>query len=220
MQCGYKTDVNTGNHRCVQAVSRPGGGSARTYARRVSNDPNAPAQPADPHAGPADPYAAPADLRGTRADPHRIQGAHLFNDTWRLMELEDRDPDEDAQMVHQAHASAWHWLQVAPPEGGPERAARGEWQCSRVYCLVGRGEPAIYHAQRVLDICTRHGIGDWDLGYAYEALARAHLVAGDVAATRQWLARAEAQLAEIADEEDRDHLRDDLATVRPPLPAE
>jgi hypothetical protein len=153
------------------------------------------------------------------ADPHREQAVHLFTDTWRLMELEDRDADEDALMVHQAHASLWHWLQVGPPAGGPARAARGEWQCARVYCLVGRPEAAIYHARRALAACTAGGIGDWDLGYAYEALARAHLVAGDLAAAREWLGRADAQVAHIAEEEDREYLRDDLATIESALPA-
>jgi hypothetical protein len=82
-----------------------------------------------------------------------------------------------------------------------------------VYCLLGRPEPARYHAERVLEICQRHGIGDWDLGYAYEALARAHAVAGDGAAARHWLDRAHAALAGIAAQDDRELLLDDLATV-------
>jgi hypothetical protein len=152
--------------------------------------------------------------------PHRQLAGQLFNDTWRLMELEDRDPGEDALMVHQAHASLWHWLQVADADGGgPHRAARGEWLCSRVYCLTARAEPAAFHARRVLDLCTGHGIGDWDLGYAYEALARAYLVAGEPAAAREWFGRATAQLADIAEAEDRDNLRDDLASIESGLAA-
>jgi hypothetical protein len=139
----------------------------------------------------------------------------LFNDVWRMMELEDRQPGEDALMVHQAHASLYHWLQV----GTPENAARGEWQCSRVYCLLRRPEPALYHAARVLETCQRHGIGDWDLGYAYEALARAHAVAGDVPAARHRLAEARAAAAVIAADEDRELLLHDLATVEEEISA-
>jgi len=142
-------------------------------------------------------------------DEHRRFAVMLFNDVWRLMELEDRGPDEDALMIHEAHASLYHWLQA----GTPQNAARGEWQCSRVYCLAGRAEPALYHAARVLAICARNGIADWDLAYAYEAHARAYAVAGDVATAREWLGRAEAALAEVAEEDDRELLRDDLSTV-------
>lgn len=149
--------------------------------------------------------AAPTDDR----DRHLHWGKTLFNDTWRLMEKEDRTPDEDAQMIHQAHASAYHWLQV----GEPANVARSHWQCSRVYCVLGRGEPALYHARFVLDICQRHGIGDWDLAFAYEALARAHAVAGDKEESMRWLEQARLASADIAEDDDRELLLSDLETV-------
>jgi DNA-binding transcriptional MerR regulator len=142
-------------------------------------------------------------------ESHRHWGKTLFNDTWRLMEKEDRTPDEDAQMIHQAHASAYHWLQA----GTPAHHARGHWQCSRVYCVLGRGEPALYHARFVLDICQRHGIGDWDLAFAYEALARAHAVAGDRDEARRWLEQARLASAGIAEDDDRELLLSDLETI-------
>jgi len=140
---------------------------------------------------------------------HRKLGADLFNGTWTLLERSDRTPDEDARMIHMAHASAYHWLQV----GGPENFTRSHWQCSRVYSSVGRAEPALYHARLALDICERDGIGDFDLAYAYEALARACAVAGDSAESARWLARARAAAAEIAEQEDRDLLLADLGTI-------
>jgi DNA-binding transcriptional MerR regulator len=141
--------------------------------------------------------------------PHRDLAAALFNATWQLMEKEDRTPDEDALMVHRAHASLYHWLQV----GRPEHAARGEWQVSRVYTVLRRGEPALYHARRVLDICQRHGIGDWDLAFAYEALARAHAVAGDRVESHRWLEQARLASADIAEDDNRELLLGDLETI-------
>jgi hypothetical protein len=143
---------------------------------------------------------------------HRQWGSSLFNGVWELMDRADRTPDQDGLMIHQAHASLYHWLQG----GTPNHAARGEWQCSRVYCLLGRPEPALYHARRVLEICQRYGIGDWDLAFAYEALARAHSVAGDPDQTRHWLEQARQAGAEIAEDEDRDLLLSDLATITVP----
>lgn len=140
---------------------------------------------------------------------HRTFGADLFNGTWTLLERTDRTPDEDARMIHMTHASAYHWLQV----GQPENFARSHWQCSRVYSSVGRAEPALYHARFVLDICERHGIGDFDLAYAYEALARAYAVGGDSAESARWLAKARAAADEIAEQDDRDLLLADLATI-------
>lgn len=37
---------------------------------------------------------------------HRQLGVDLFNGTWTLMEQADRTPDDDALMIHMAHASA------------------------------------------------------------------------------------------------------------------
>ena len=146
---------------------------------------------------------------GLDPDTERKLGASLFNGTWTLMEMENRTPEQDDGMIHMAHASAHHWRQV----GKPENFARSEWQCSRMYTVVGRAEPALWHARRCLEICEQHGIGDWDLGFAYEALARAHGVAGDAAERERYLTLAREQAARIAEDEDRELLLADLATA-------
>ena len=156
--------------------------------------------------GEPEPGGAAAD---TDREQHLRWAKALFNDVWRLMDLADRTPEQDDQMINQAHASTYHWSQV----GTPANAARGQWQCSRVYCVLGRAEPALFHAQRVLDICRREGIGDWDLAYAYEALARASAVAGDRDQARTWLEQARAAGVAITDAEDRELLLADLATI-------
>ena len=131
----------------------------------------------------------------------------LFNAGWRQMERSDRTPEDDAAMVHMAHASVHHWAQV----GTEVNLARGEWQVSRVYTVIGRGEPALWHAQRCLDLCTQHGIADWDLAYAHEAMARAYAVLGDVEASARHLVAA--REVEIAEDDDRELLEKDLATI-------
>jgi hypothetical protein len=99
--------------------------------------------------------------------------------------------------------------------GDAVNLARGEWQVSRVYAVLGRGEPAIYHTRRCLEINEANGNGreDWELGSAHEALARAYAVAGDRAASDEWRARATAELSGIAEAEDRQILQQDLATL-------
>lgn len=140
---------------------------------------------------------------------HRQLGIDLFNGTWTMMEKADRTPADDALMIHMAHASAYHWLQV----GGPQNFARSHWLCSRMYCVLGRAEPAIYHARLAFDVCEQNNVGDWDLAFAYEALARAYALAGDPAESGQWLAKARAASADIAEDEDRELLLGDLATI-------
>src|SRR5262245_7614484 len=119
-------------------------------------------------------------------DTRRQLAASLFNRVWTLLDTQDRTPEQDDEMVHAAHASRYHWGEL---ETGA-RLARGEWQCSRVYAVLGRAEPALHHAQRCLAICEAEGIGDFDLAFANEALARASHVAGRPEDTREYVALA------------------------------
>ena len=137
---------------------------------------------------------------------HRRLGVDLFNEVWRL--LESRENDD--RLLHAAHASRFHWGEA--PECRPENLARGEWQVSRVYAVLGRAEPAVWHAGRCLEHCERNGIGDWDLAYAYEALARAHGLASDGEAD-SWKGKARAAGDAIADPEDRAHFDEDFRTL-------
>lgn len=141
-------------------------------------------------------------------DRDRALGIELFNRTWALLESPGRDADE---LLHCAHASAYHWLQA----GTVANRARSEWQCSRVYAVLGRPEPALHHARRCLELCESapDEIEEFDLPFAYEALARAHAVAGDEAEAREWLGRARAAGERISDEDDRVLLESDLATI-------
>jgi hypothetical protein len=143
------------------------------------------------------------------AQTHRRLAAELFNQVWILLEKADRDQADDDRMLHAAHASRFHWGEI----GEPINFARGEWQVSRVYAVLGRGEPALFHARRCLEICQAHEIGDFDLAFAYEALARASAVAGqaDEAARYAELARRAGE--QIAEADDREIFFADLTTV-------
>lgn len=143
------------------------------------------------------------------SEDERKLAAELFNSTWDLLERHDRTPDDDARMVHMAHASRYCWDRY----GTPANLARGEWQCSRVYAVLGRSEPSLYHAKRVLDICERHGIGDFDIAFAYEALARAYAVGGDGEQARAMTEKALAAVDGITDHDDRRLVLADLETI-------
>jgi hypothetical protein len=136
----------------------------------------------------------------------RQRGVDLFNEVWRLMESRE----DDDRMLHAAHASRFYWGEAE--ESAPENLARGEWQISRVYTVLGRSEPAVWHARRCLEHCEQNRIGDWDLAYAYEALARAHALAGNGAAA-EWKSKARAAGDAISDPEDREHFDEDYATL-------
>jgi DNA-binding transcriptional MerR regulator len=153
------------------------------------------------------PPVAPELDQATR----RALAVGLFNYTWTLLENPNRTREEDDEMLHAAHASRYHWGEI----GEAVNLARGEWQVSRMYAVLGRGEPALYHARRCLEINEGNEAGreDWDLGSAYEAMARASAVAGDKASSDEWRARAVTELDRIGDPEDRQILEQDIATL-------
>jgi hypothetical protein len=154
---------------------------------------------------------ASATAVATDLDPatHRRLGVDLYNATWTLIENAERSPAETDEMIHSAHASRWHWARV----GEPVNIARGEWLCSRVYATLGRGEPALWHARRCVEILEENGVADWDIAAAYEAMARASFVAGDPASGALWKAKATAALDGISDVDDREPIVQDIATL-------
>jgi DNA-binding transcriptional MerR regulator len=156
-----------------------------------------------------EPIMIPSPPTELDRDARRQIATDLFNRTWTLMEVPERTPIQDDEMIHTAHASRFHWGEV----GTPANLARGEWQCSRVYTVLGRAEPALWHAQRSLALCEEHGIGDWDIAFAWEAIARASRVAGDDAGAASALARARELSTAIAEDEDRELVLSDLATI-------
>ena len=142
---------------------------------------------------------------------HRRLGVDLFNRTWTLMDEQQRTVEETDEMIHCAHASAYHWMRA----GTAANRARSEWQCSRVYAVLGRPEPALHHARRCLEICeaSPEALEDWDLPFAYEALARAHAVAGDAEEAARLVARARELAERVTDPEERELLETNLATI-------
>lgn len=139
----------------------------------------------------------------------RELAATLFNRVWTLLEQESRTEAEDAEMIHAAHASCYNWMKI----GTPINRARGEWQISRVYATLGLAESAAFHARKTLEITEREGVGDFDLAFAYEAMARAAAVGGDADESRRWAELARGAAAEIAEDFDRELVLGDLETI-------
>lgn len=144
---------------------------------------------------------------------HKTLAILLFNQTWDLMDMKDRTQEETDRMIHAAHASRYHW-EVA---GDTLNIVRGEWQVSRVYAILERTEPCLYHADRCLKITLENELKGYDLAFAYEAMARACNLAGDEVETAKYLTLAKDASAGIQDSEDRDYFMQELNTILPDL---
>lgn len=147
--------------------------------------------------------------KGAEYEVHRKFAVDLFNLVWDLLDREVRTSEENDRMLHAAHGSRFHWGEI----GTPLEFERGEWQISRVYSVLNRPHAALFHAQRCLGICQMNDIGDFDLAFAYEALARSYAVAGDSTKSREYVELAEAAGAQIEDEGNREYFMGELSTV-------
>lgn len=136
----------------------------------------------------------------TGQECHMKFAVDLFNLVWNLLDKKDRTKQEEDKMVHAAHASRFHWGEI----GTAVNLTRGEWQISHVYSVLNRPQSAIYHAKRFLEICQENNIGDFDLAFAYEAMARAYAVAGKKTDCENYIELAKKAGEKIKSREDKD----------------
>ena len=140
---------------------------------------------------------------------HRKFAVDCYNGTWSLLDKTDRTPEEGDLMIHTAHASRYHWNQI----GEPLNFARGDWQLSRVYAVLSFGEMAVKYGKNCLQFCQENGIGDFDIAFAYEAIARGYAVIGDSGTKIKYLKLAKEAGESIAKQDDKDYFFSELNTI-------
>jgi hypothetical protein len=145
----------------------------------------------------------------TQKERHKKFAVDCFNLVWTLMEKRDRTKEEEDKMIHAAHASRFHWGEI----GAPANLERGEWLISRMYTVVNRPQSALYHAKRCLEICKENKFGDWDIAFAYEAMARAPAAAGQKAECKKYIELASKAGEQVKEKGDRDYLFSELETI-------
>lgn len=140
---------------------------------------------------------------------HRKFAVGCFNQTWDLMDHKHRTHEEELKMIHMAHASRYHWGEI----GTPLEFARGDWQISRVYAILGDGKLALKYANESLRHCLDNDIGDFDLAFAYEALARSSAILKDEVAFTKYFNLAKEASAAIKEENNRKYFLSELNSI-------
>jgi len=79
--------------------------------------------------------------------------------------------------------------------------------------ILNRPQTAIYHAERCLEICTVNEIGDFDIAFAFEAIARAYAVAGEFDKSQEYIKLGKQASEQIEDEGNREYFLSELSTV-------
>jgi uncharacterized protein YndB with AHSA1/START domain len=160
-----------------------------------------------------DPAGQPATDEPVEVDGdwHRAQGVAAHQETWALLDRTDRSPSEDATLVTSAFASAYHWDRATGRT--PANAARADYLVAKALLATGHADAALTWADSCRQRCRRHGLGDFDLAYAYEIRARAlWALHRTQEAESDWAAALAVPIADPEDREwfDRD-VRDGLA---------
>lgn len=142
---------------------------------------------------------------------HRYFSTECFNRAWDFIEKEERTAEEEEEMLNLSLASLWHWTQR--PDCTAKERSLGYWQVSRIYAITGRPKNASWYAEKCLEVTEDSELPPFYLGYSYEALARAAMVDRDRRAALEYVARARELAHQEENEEDRQSLLDDLATI-------
>lgn len=140
---------------------------------------------------------------------HRYFAANCFNKAWEFIDNHNRTTEEDLAMLQTAMASLWHWTQREDAE--PKNLSVGYWQVSRVFALLGQAENARRYAEFSLKLAQ--GEGPFYIGFAYEALARAEMTAGNRVKMNEHLKRAREFADQVEDLEDKEVLMVDIGTM-------
>ena len=144
----------------------------------------------------------------TEQECHKSFAIQLNNLVWGLLQKENRTAEDNDQMIHAAHASHYHWTVI----GEPVNFQRGEWLIARVYVVLNRPEPALYHAKKCMELTEKHKFVDFDLAFAYESMARAHAAAGNESEAKKYIQLAQEAGEKIKQEEDKKIFMNDFAT--------
>jgi len=137
---------------------------------------------------------------------HKAYAKACNNTAYELLDKRDRSPAEIETMIDMAHAARYHWAEAG---GTATNQVRADYLCSRVYAFAGRSEPAMHHAHQAMAQAEALGLGDFDLAFAHEGLARALACAGDSEGARREIEIARS--IPIADSEDKAIVAAELA---------
>lgn len=122
------------------------------------------------------------------------------NRALQLAEQPQRTPAEGHEMLHAAHAAAWHWARV----GTPLNAARAEMLLGFAHALSGDGPLALRYAMSAFNYFNEHEAPDWEQAFAHAVLAAAAKAAGNLALHAEHYPEAKRRGEAIADPDNRD----------------
>ena len=155
-----------------------------------------------------------ADEKMTMDEFHKKIAVQSNNGIWPILDKEVPTEAEIEEAMHMAHTARHHWSKV----GTIVNAVRAEYMIARIYAHMKRAEPALFHANRGLELAkeaekTDESWKDWDMPFIYEALARAHVVAGNKKECKKYVEMAQKATNAVKGLEDKKICQGELDKV-------
>jgi hypothetical protein len=132
-----------------------------------------------------------------------------FNRAWDLIDREGRTAADEREMLLMTAAARYLWESV----GGDEQKVIADWQVAHVLSWLGCGDLALGFAEAALQRAEENNWSDWRLASCFEGMARAHATLGNSDDRDSYAEKCRDVLASIEDEEDREIVAGQLATV-------
>lgn len=121
------------------------------------------------------------------------------NRGWALAEKASRTSNEDAEMLHAAHASRYLWSRI----GTERNLALADLLLGQVHALLGRAPTATEYAEKAFAYFTSRPSEPWELAFAYAVQASAAAASGNARRHRESYAKALEIAGTLTDPEDR-----------------
>ena len=143
-----------------------------------------------------------------KTELHKKIAIKTNNEVWNYLTKDKRSEKENHTMITSAYTSFYHWSII----GKPINLQRGYWLISHVFSVIGKSDFAIYYAEKCMTITKKHKFVDFDLAYAYEALARAYASKGNSEKFAKYYKNALNAAEKIEKKENKTLFMNDLKT--------
>jgi hypothetical protein len=145
------------------------------------------------------------------ADWHRYFAIEANNRAWDLTVIE-RSTEEDAEMLHAAHAAALHWDAV----GTELNHMRALMLLAEAHALLGMGRTAFAYAKEMREYFLQADPPDWELAFVHAIHAHAAQVVGAAKAYEDSYDAAKKAIDGIASDVERAIVMKTFRQIAPP----
>lgn len=152
----------------------------------------------------------PEEKRYTQDQAHRFFGVTFNNAIFELAEKEALTEEEKEYIIQLGHASLLHWQNYS--ETKIVNKQRGQYMIAKAYVAAGEKENALKYAKMCFKTTFENEVEmqDFDIGYAYEMMARTAAMHANKADFEKYHEQATAQMQLISDEGDLKYYKLDL----------